>query len=129
MNQYLCNEKCWKKLACGHPCQEKCGSPCTVSCKFPVKQSQPCGHEIIIECFQEENVNQYLCKEKCLKKLAHVHIQVTTAIAMNGAAGTVSTLSVAGNVQRNVTDLHAMSLVTRNCVVVTGVLDSVERDA
>ena len=59
----------------------------------------------------------------------HVHIQVTTAIAMNGVAGTVSTLSVAGNVERNVTDLNAMKFVTRNCVVVTGVLDSAERDA
>ena len=49
--------------------------------------------------------------------------------AMSHVRGIVSIINVAGNVQRNVIDLHVMSLVTRNCVVVTGVLDSVERDA
>ena len=33
------------------------------------------------------------------------------------------------NVRKNVTDLRAMNLVTRNYVVVTCVLGSVERDA
>ncbi|CAI8041382.1 NFX1-type zinc finger-containing protein 1 [Geodia barretti] len=69
------------------------------------------------------------CMLSASLKSNYIIILVTTAIAMNGVAGTVSTLSVAGNVQRNVTDLNAMKFVTRNCVVVTGVLDSAERDA
>ena len=46
---------------------------------------------------------------------SHVHVH-----------GIVSIIKVAGNVQRNVIDLHVISLVTKNCVVVTGILDSVE---
>ena len=59
----------------------------------------------------------------------HVHTRNTTATATSLAPGSASTLSVKRNVERNATDLHVINLVTSNCLVVTGVLDSVESGA
>ena len=62
-------------------------------------------------------------------KHVFAHMEKTAPNVTSHVCGIVSIINVAENVQRNVIDLHAMSFVTRNCVVVTGVLDSVERDA
>ena len=66
INTIKCNEKCTKKLKCGHNCELSCGEVCeSKPCKYKVQQKLECGHINDIECFQTQDLSQVICQEKC----------------------------------------------------------------
>ena len=66
INTIKCNEKCTKKLKCGHNCELTCGEVCeSKPCKYKVQQKLECGHINDIECFQTQDLSQVICQEKC----------------------------------------------------------------
>ena len=62
MDQYPCDEKCRKKLSCGHPCMSTCGKLCSTCHKKSLRR-YPCGHSAKIPC--NSSVDAYPCKRKC----------------------------------------------------------------
>ena len=62
MDQYPCDEKCRKKLSCGHPCINTCGKPCS-TCQKKSLQQYLCGHSAKIPC--NSSVDDSPCKKKC----------------------------------------------------------------
>ena len=61
---YPCEEKCIKKLNCGHPCMELCSKNCTTKCEVLVKKKYPCTHQHRIACSSliEDNPCDIICK-------------------------------------------------------------------
>lgn len=72
-----CNEKCPKKLPCGHPCKAKCKDPCTSKCHERVNIKCLGNHVVSISCFEQhqdtEMIDWYNCNKKCEQILSCGH--------------------------------------------------------
>ena len=67
-----CDQKCTKKLSCGHPCQGKCGKECNDAlCIFPVIKTSPCGHNHRLHC--STPIETHPCDIICRAPLACGH--------------------------------------------------------
>ncbi|KAK3914768.1 NFX1-type zinc finger-containing protein 1 [Frankliniella fusca] len=72
-----CQEKCNKKLPCGHACTKKCFEACTSECQklVPYPGVTGCGHAISIPCHKKSSLAPNslellkLCKEPCTVNL------------------------------------------------------------
>jgi len=63
-----CEEKCKRKLECGHPCELKCYQKCDPNlCKIKMKKILICGHEGLAECGKQ--LYKIICEKKCEKVL------------------------------------------------------------
>ena len=71
---FTCQEKCIKKLECGHRCKRKCGEKCTNECRELVKKMLPCGHEAQTECFCKPDDHITQCRIPCNVELACGHL-------------------------------------------------------
>ena len=73
-NEYFikCNEKCERKLSCGHDCKLKCYENCeSIACKVMVEKILPCGHKNKVECGKKSY--ELICQEICQKDLECGH--------------------------------------------------------
>ncbi|PAA46420.1 hypothetical protein BOX15_Mlig016543g4 [Macrostomum lignano] len=66
--QFVCDAKCERKLACGHSCPGTCSADCaSIACQVKIKLILPCAHPAEIECSIPES--QVKCKKICNKQL------------------------------------------------------------
>ncbi|XP_041454409.1 NFX1-type zinc finger-containing protein 1-like [Lytechinus variegatus] len=70
-NGVFCQEKCEKKLACGHTCTGICGEKCITKCKvFVIRNDWPCGHRVKARCSDGPDS----CHVRCQTELGCGHM-------------------------------------------------------
>ena len=70
MEKYPCNDKCLRKLSCGHWCTNSCSEPCS-TCRKKSSRKYPCGHSTKIPC--NSTTEDYPCKKECTVELSCGH--------------------------------------------------------
>lgn len=72
-----CFNKCEKTRICGHKCKSICGEHCEATpCHENVPAISPCGHQVIVKCFEKSNKSQLLaaCTVPCRIELKCGHL-------------------------------------------------------
>ncbi|KAG9353375.1 hypothetical protein JZ751_017954 [Albula glossodonta] len=70
---FVCQERCKKKLKCRHPCEAACGEPCTSRCMVMISRELQCGHKQEDPCHYSRSPAGPNCRTTCGTMLACGH--------------------------------------------------------